>query len=145
MILPDVDVLVGALRSDAPDHDRYRTWLETTASGPQPFGLSDVVLSGTVRVLTHPRVFHPPTPLDHVLTELDRLRSLPTCVVVSPGARHWAIFTDLCRRAGATGNLVPHAWLAALAVESGSEWVSADRDFVRFPGLRWRHPFDERA
>lgn len=50
------------------------------------------------------------------------------------------IFTDLCRRAGAKGNLVPDAFLAALAIESGSEWVTTDRDYARFPGLRWRHP-----
>ena len=143
MILPDVNVLVHAVRADAPEHDRYRRWLEDAVSGPEAFGLSDLVLSGAVRVLTHPRVFHPPTPVDHVLTELDRLRSLPTCVPVTPGARHWGIFTDLCRRVHATGNLVPDAWFDALAIEHGSEWVTADRDFARFPGLRWRHPFDD--
>ncbi|MFC5381352.1 TA system VapC family ribonuclease toxin [Aquipuribacter nitratireducens] len=141
MILPDVNVLVRALRSDAPDHARYRHWLEETASGPAPFGLADIVLSGVLRVLTHPRVFSPPTPSEHVLEELGRLRALPTCVVVAPGPRHWDLFTRLCRDAGARGNLVPDAYLAALAVESGSEWVTTDRDFARFPGLRWRHPF----
>lgn len=140
MILVDVNVLVRALRSDAPDHDDYRVWLEGLASGPAAFGLADIVLSGALRVLTHPRVFHPPTPVEHALGELERLRSRPTCVPVAPGPRHWEIFTDLCRRTSATGNLVPDAYLAALAIESGSEWVTTDRDFARFPGLRWRHP-----
>ena len=65
----------------------------------------------------------------------------PHCTVVQPGARHFSIFEDLCRRANARGNLVPDAYLAALAIESGSEWITADGDFARFPGLRWRRPF----
>jgi predicted nucleic acid-binding protein len=70
----------------------------------------------------------------------DRMRNQPNCVPIAPGARHWDIFTSLCRSAGAKGNLVPDAYLAALAIESGSEWITTDRDFSRFPGLRWRHP-----
>ena len=61
---------------------------------------------------------------------------------LSPGPRHWDIFERLCRAADATGNLVPDAYLAALAVEHGAELISADRDFARFAGVRWRHPFD---
>jgi hypothetical protein len=57
-----------------------------------------------------------------------------------PGERHWGIFRRLCNEVGARGNLVPDAYLAALAIESGSEWVTTDRDYARFPGLRWRHP-----
>jgi hypothetical protein len=57
--------------------------------------------------------------------------------------RHWDIFTGLCRSAGVKGNRVPDAYLAALAIESGSEWITTDRDFSRFPGLRWRHPLQE--
>src|SRR5438477_407916 len=72
----------------------------------------------------------------------DALRARPNCVPIAPGPRHWEVFTGLCRRAGARGNLVPDAYLAALAIESGSEWITADRGFARFPGLRWRHPLD---
>jgi predicted nucleic acid-binding protein len=71
------------------------------------------------------------------------LREQPTCVPVSPGPRHWDLFVRLCRAAGVRGNLVPDAFLAALVIESGCELVTTDRDFSRFPGLRWRHPFDE--
>ena len=70
----------------------------------------------------------------------DQVRSAPSTVPVAPGPRHWRIFGDLCRNANAKGKLVPDAWLAALAIESGSECVSLDRDFARFPGLRWSHP-----
>lgn len=64
-------------------------------------------------------------------------------MVVAPGPRHWEIFDRLCRAAEAKGSLVPDAYLAALAIESGSEWITTDRDFSRFPGLRWRHPLAE--
>jgi len=61
---------------------------------------------------------------------------------VQPGGRHWDIFTRLCRNVSARGNLVPDAYLAALAIESGSELITTDRDFSRFPSLRWRHPLE---
>lgn len=75
----------------------------------------------------------------------DALRNQTNCVVVHPGGRHWDIFTRLCRMGGVKGNLVPDAYLAALAIESGSEWVTTDRDYSRFPGLSWRHPLGETA
>jgi predicted nucleic acid-binding protein len=61
---------------------------------------------------------------------------------VAPGDRHFAVFTELVRKVRARGNLIPDAWFAALAIETGSEWITTDRDFARFPGLRWRHPLD---
>jgi predicted nucleic acid-binding protein len=58
-----------------------------------------------------------------------------------PGVRHWSIFADLCRASNARGNLVQDAWFAALAIESGCEWITLDRDYAKFPELRWRAPF----
>ncbi len=74
------------------------------------------------------------------LTFAQSLRDRSNCVLISPGARHWEIFANLCRTTGAKGNLVADAYLAALAIESGSEWITTDRDYSRFPGLRWGHP-----
>lgn len=142
MILPDVNVLVYAHRTDALDHARYARWIEDVALGDEAFGLSDLILSGFLRIVTHPRVFVTPSPLEEALAFVDGLRGRPNSVPVSPGPRHWSIFASLCRRAGAKGNLVPDAYLAALAIESGSEWITTDRGFARFPGLRWRHPLD---
>jgi hypothetical protein len=101
------------------------------------------VLSGFVRVVTHPRVFVEPTPLEVALEFADALRRSPASVSLVPGDRHWSIFVDLCRRADVAGNLVPDAFLAALAVEQGATLVTADRSFGRFPRLRWEHPVDE--
>lgn len=143
MILTDVNVLVHAHRTEAPEHGRFRSWLEDAVTSDEAYGVSDLVLSGFIRIVTQSRIFSPPTPLDSALDFVEQLRSRPNAVVLAPGARHWAIFTDLCRRGKSTGNLVPDAYHAALAIETGSEWVTTDRDFARFPGLRWRHPLEE--
>jgi uncharacterized protein len=140
VVLLDVNVLVSAMREDAPRHAACRELVERLRSSPEPFGLSEVVLPGVLRVLTHPRVFVPPTPPDAAVDWVERLRATPNAVVLAPGERHWEIFAGLLRASGAAGNLVSDAWHAALAIEHGCEWVSDDSDFARFPELRWRRP-----
>ena len=140
MQLVDVNVLVYAHREDVPDHAKYRGWLEAWLDSDAAFGMCDLVLSGFLRVVTHPRVFRRPTPIKPALEFASAIRSRPNCVPIAPGARHWELFTRLCSEVGARGNLIPDAYLAALAIESGSEWISTDRDYSRFPGLKWRHP-----
>jgi hypothetical protein len=142
VILVDVNVLVYGFREDASGHARYLNWWEQQAGSPQAFGVADLVLSGFLRIVTHPRVFDPPSPLEDALRFVERIKRLRNYVEIRPGPRHWDIFLNLCRRANARGNLVPDAYLAALAIESGSEWITTDRDFGRFPDLRWRHPLE---
>ena len=142
VLLPDVNVLVYAHREDTARHPEYRDWLRDLVTGPSSFGMADLVLSGFLRTVTHRRVFAVPTPVDVALRFAVSLRSRDNCVPVAPGPRHWAIFVSLCERVQAKGSLVPDAYLAALAIESGSEWITTDRDFTRFPHLRSRHPFD---
>ncbi len=143
MILFDVNVLVYAFRQDAASHDAYREWLEGCVGSDQPFGLAGSVLAGFLRVVTHPKVFNQPSTLDIALRFVEELRGQPNCVAIEPGGRHWEIFARLCRASNAKGNLVPDAYLAALAIESGSEWITTDRDYSRFAGLRWRHPLGD--
>lgn len=140
MILTDVNVLVYVHRSDAPDHERYRDWWEAAVNSDAPVGVSELVLAGFLRVVTHPRVFDPPTRLPAALAQAKAILDLPNAVIVRPGPRHWGIFAGLCRDGDARGNLVADAYHAALAIESGCTWVTTDRDFSRFPGLGWRHP-----
>lgn len=142
MILPDVNILIYAHNQLAEDHPRFKSWLEDLTNGDEAFGLADLVLSGFLRIVTNPRVFTPPTTPQAALDFVQRIRGRPNCVGVAPGPRHWDIFTNLCRASSARGNLVPDAYLAALAIESGSEWITTDGDYARFPGLRWRRPFD---
>jgi toxin-antitoxin system PIN domain toxin len=140
MVLPDVNVLVYAHREDTTNHGAIRAWLEGVVNGDEAYAISDLVLSGFVRVVTHPKVFKRPSNVAEALAFAEQVRGQPHCVRVEPGPRHWDLFRRLCVEAGVKGNLVPDAYLAAIAIESGCEWISTDRDFSRFSGLRWRHP-----
>jgi hypothetical protein len=93
--------------------------------------------------VTHSRIYRDPAPIDAALEFVQVLRDAPNTVPLIEGPRHWEIFERLCRKAGARGNLVQDAYLAALAIEAGAIFYSADRDFARFPGLRWQHPLED--
>ena len=141
MILADVNVLLYAFRSDGVHHAACRAWLDGVVNGDEAYGMSPQVLCSVVRIATHPRIFASPSRLAEAQAFARTLLEPPTCTVLQPGPRHFAIFEDLCRRSAATGNLVQDAWFAALAVESGCEWITTDGDYARFPGLRWHRPF----
>ena len=140
MILTDVNVLVYAFREDADRHREYREWVEEMLVSPRAFAWSGLVMSGFLRVVTHPKVFRRPAPLHLALEFVETIRSRPNAVPILPGPRHWQIFAELAARVEARGNLLPDAYLAALAIESGCDWITTDRDYARFPDLRWRHP-----
>ncbi|MET0852748.1 MAG: type II toxin-antitoxin system VapC family toxin [Candidatus Rokuibacteriota bacterium] len=142
MVLLDVNVLVYAHRRDSRRHRDYLGWLQDLIESDRAYGVSDLVLSGFLRLVTHPRVFRPPSAMADALAFARQLREQPNCTPITPGPRHWDIFFRLCEAADVKGNLVPDAFLAALAIESGSEWITADRDYHRFPGLRVRHPLE---
>jgi hypothetical protein len=141
MLVPDVNILVCAYREDSVDHARHKEWLEQLVNGDETFGSVDLVLSGFLRIVTSPAIFDPPSPLVEAISFAGEIRGAPNCIVVASGKRHWEIFSSLCRDSQVRGNLVPDAYLAALAIESGSEWITMDGDFARFSGLRWRRPF----
>jgi len=141
MLLPDVNVLVYAFRRESLDHDRHRSWLDSLVNGRSDFALSELVVSGVLRVVTNPRVFRTPTPPELAVEFVESIMSSPACRVLRPGDRHLGIFLDFVRSMQLRGNDVADAFHAALAIESGSEWVTADRGFSRFDGLRWHPPF----
>ena len=140
MRLPDVNVLVAALRPDAEHHDRCRDWLDSAFADSRPVAMTGAVISGTVRVLTHPKIFAPPSRIVDVVSELSRLLTAPGLVRIEPGARHWTIFDEIVREADARGNLIPDAWLAAIAIEHGCTMVTLDGDFKRFDALDVQRP-----
>jgi uncharacterized protein len=142
MKLLDVNILVHAHREDSERHREMKKWLETALDQPEGVAVSELVLSGCLRVITHPKVFKRPTPLPVALQFIESLRNLDNVRVIAPGEKHWAIFVGLCRKSDARGNLVPDAYHAALAVETGCEWITLDRGFARFQGLRLVHPLD---
>jgi uncharacterized protein len=141
LILTDVNVLIYAFRSDSENHARYKSWLESTINGQAAYGIAPQVLSSLVRICTHPRIFARPSSQADAFEFCHALLSQPNATVITPGERHWSIFQTLCEKAKASGNLVQDAWFAALAVESGCEWITTDRDYARFLDLKWRTPF----
>jgi toxin-antitoxin system PIN domain toxin len=114
------------------------------AEGPVPWALPWPCVYEFVRVVTHPRVYHPPVPLDVALDDLAVILASPALVLLGETARHAEIMHALVRQAGATGNLIHDAHIAALCLEHGvTELLTGDRDFSRFPRLRVRDPFVE--
>lgn len=142
MIACDVNVLIYAHNVDAPRHGEYASWLRAAVNGDRPFGLSSLVASAFLRIVTHPKVLARPLDVEQALGVIEPLRSAPAVVAMNPGPRHWSLFAELTRKVSARGNTVLDAYLAALAIEHDAEWYSADRGFARFPGLRHHHPLD---
>ena len=141
MLIPDVNVLIYAIREDSVDHEHYADWVSTALNSDEPVGISDLVLSGVIRILTNHRIFREPSSTEQALEACHAIRSGPSAVPLRPGPRHWPIFDSLCTDTGARANAVPDAYHAALAIENGATWITTDRAFARFPGLRWRTPF----
>ncbi|MDR1824776.1 MAG: type II toxin-antitoxin system VapC family toxin [Bifidobacteriaceae bacterium] len=142
MILPDVNILVAANRSDHPQHEAINAWLATVNESSDWLGLTPAVASGYLRIVTNPRIHKEPTPLDRALEVIDDLLAADRVSWVYPGPDHWVIFRRLCRQANATGNLVQDAHHAAVAIEHGAKWATMDRDFALFPGLDWFNPLN---
>jgi uncharacterized protein len=140
VLLPDVNVLVYAHRAESPDHERYAEWLRALVQRAEPFAISELGASGFVRIVTNPKIWDEPTSTEDALRFIGNLRSRSNARLMTHGAASWDIFVRLCLAARARGKLIADAYYAALAIEHGCELVTADSDFARFAGLRWRHP-----
>jgi toxin-antitoxin system PIN domain toxin len=110
---------------------------EQARSGSVALGLSDVALASVVRLATNARVFVRPDTPDAVL-EFVAVLLEPPAQLVRAGTTHWTRFAELCRHLSLRGNLVPDAYLVAVAHEQGAELVTFDRGLGRYTGLRWR-------
>lgn len=140
MIVPDINLLVYAYNSDAPDHDPAREWWEVSLSGTRPVGLAWVVMLGYLRLMTSRNVLIDPFAASDAIGHVRSWLARPQVLVLSPGARHLDLLEDLMQAADAPGQLTTDAHLAALAIEHQAEIHSNDSDFSRFPGLRWTDP-----
>lgn len=144
MLAADVNIFVYAHRVESREHEGYRKWLTEALAGPEPFGVSELVLSAFLRIVTNHRIYLDPSPPTEALAFCTVVLNSPAAVPLRPGPRHWSIFVDLCRSVGARANVVPDAFHAALAIEQGASWVTTDRGFARFPGLRVRGALEAR-
>ena len=140
MMLPDVNVLIYAFRSDMPQYASCRAWLEKVVESPSRFGIAPLALAAVVRITTNPRLFRVPSEIEEAFAYCNNLLGQPHCQTVVPGEDHFGIFRGLCLDTETRGPRVTDAWFAALAIEWGCEWITLDRDYARFPGLKWRVP-----
>jgi len=140
MLIPDVNLLVYAYNSDAPDHRPARLWWERCLSGLQPVGLSWVVLLGYARIMTSRRILTKPLAPAEAILHIRSWLDQPQVQVIEPGPRHLDLLETLSASARITGEMATDLHLAALAIEHQAELHSNDTDFSRFPGLRWFNP-----
>ena len=140
MLLLDVNVCVYAFRRESGAHQEAKAWLEQALIGPEPVGLPEQVLASMIRLVTNHRVYQDPSTPAAVLSFCDAILDAPASMRVRPGERHWGIFHGLVSRHGLRGNDIPDAYLAALALEQGATWVTTDRGFARYEGLRLLDP-----
>ncbi|MGH2601821.1 MAG: type II toxin-antitoxin system VapC family toxin [Dehalococcoidia bacterium] len=140
MKVPDLNLLIYAVDRSSHSHTPALRWWNGLLSSNETVALSWVVLLGFLRLTTNPRVVQAPFTADEALDYIDRWLTHPVTTVIDPTTRHASVLRDLLGEVGTAGNLVSDAHLAALAIEHGAELCSADRDFGRFPGLRWANP-----
>lgn len=138
MILPDANILIYARREDDPNHAIAREYVSRLVE--EEFAVADIVLVAVVRILTNSRSFLRPEPLLETVEAMETLRSHPNARLLNPSTPQWLLFGRLCVESQAKGNLITDAYIASLAMANDCELASADRDFLKFPGLRLVNP-----
>jgi uncharacterized protein len=138
----DTNVLVYAEIASSPHHDAAGAVLRSLAEGREPWAIPWPCVYEFLRVVTHPRVYHPPVPASRALADLSAILASPSLILLSETSRHADTCVAVVRASGVSGNLIHDAHIAALCLEHGvSELVTGDRDFRRFDGLKIVNPF----
>jgi len=141
IVVPDVNVLLYAVHPAGTEHPAHVAWLAELVNGPHDLGIVDAVLTGVIRLATHPRVFDPPVDPATARRFVTDLRTAPRARPLHANDAVYATFDELL--AGdvrAVGNLVPDAWLAAVTIAHGGRLATADRGMARWPGLDMFQP-----
>lgn len=140
MILVDTNILIYAEDKLSPFHEEARQWWDAQLSGELPVCLSWSIISAFIRICTNRNIFRKPLTLDQAINRVQSWIDQPCLRLINPTESHWQIFQTLLLGGQANANLVPDAYLAALAVEHGCTLYSTDSDFSRFPRLKWKNP-----
>jgi toxin-antitoxin system PIN domain toxin len=139
----DTNVLVYAEIRSSPRHEVARQLLSEIAEGHVPWAIPWPCIYEFLRVVTHPRVYHPPVPPAVALRDIRHLMASPTLVLLHETPNHPRVMMDVLSTSGVAGNLIHDAHIAALCLEHGiGEFITGDRDFTRFPFLRIVNPFE---
>jgi toxin-antitoxin system PIN domain toxin len=142
VIVLDANILLYAYDSASPQHTKARKWIEVEFSGSDPIALPWQTVTAFVRIMTHPRLPGERLTLDEAVSVVDAWLEQPNVRLLAPGEGHWPLFRQMLVEGQAPGPLVSDAHLAALAIEYGGVLHTTDRDFARFPGLRWQNPLE---
>jgi len=141
VIAVDTNILVYAHREDSPFHDAARQRIEALAEGAAPWAIPWPCLHEFLAIVTHPRMFRPPTPLESALDQVDAWLESPTLSLLAESDLHWTELRALLTAAQSTGPKVHDARIAALCLQHDVRTLwSADRDFGRFPALNVVNP-----
>jgi toxin-antitoxin system PIN domain toxin len=140
VILIDTNLWLYAALQESPQHQRAKAWLETTFNGDEAIGLPWTVALAVLRISTHSRLMLQPLSPNQAMDLVDGWLQHPLVDILQPGPSHWRVLRLLLAEAGTAGNLTSDAHLAALAIEHNCTLYSADSDFRRFAGLRYRNP-----
>jgi toxin-antitoxin system PIN domain toxin len=143
MIVIDVNLLIYAYDTTSSEHRKAREWIEETFSGNEPIGLPWQNISAFLRILTYPGLMGERFTMGQAVAIVDQWAAMPHVRTLAPGASHWALFREMLMKGDARGKLTTDAALAALTIEYGGVLHTNDRDFARFPGLRWVNPLLE--
>jgi uncharacterized protein len=142
MIVVDVNLLLYAVISGFPQHERARAWWEDTLNGSREVGLTSPAVFGFLRIVTNPRVLTNPMPVATGIGHVRRWLDQPNVRFLVPGSRHLELAFEILEAVGTAGNLTTDVQLAAFALEQEGELNSNDSDFGRFKALRWVNPLD---
>lgn len=140
MMLVDVNLLLYVIDTTSPHHAAAKVWWEGKLSEEKPLGLAWVTILAFLRLSTNPKVFRNPCTITEAIAHVESWLARPFIHVVAELPDHWERLQDLLRALGVGGDVTTDAHLTALALERAAELCSADRDFARFPGLKWRNP-----
>ena len=143
MIVLDANILLYAYGAGSPRHKEARAWLEKALSGAELVGLPWPTLTAFIRIATNPRLPGFRRSIEEVSRTVDQWLEQPNVRVLTPGDDHWLLLRRMIVDGQASGPLVSDAQLAALTIEYGGVLHTTDRDFARFPGLRWKNPLSQ--
>jgi hypothetical protein len=141
VIAVDTNVLVHAHRKDSPWNTAAFAALKQLAEGRLAWAVPWPCVHEFLAIVTHPRIYKPPTPLARALDQIDAWLQSPSVVLLGEAEDYWPRLKALVAEGRIEGAQVHDARVAALCLLHGvDELWSADRDFTRFPALRVRNP-----
>ena len=141
MIVLDANILFYSYSTGSPRYERARTCVETLLSGTELIGLPWQTITAFLRISTNARL-PGARPAMEAAQEIEEWLNQPNVRLLSPADDHWQVLRRMMFEGQAFGPIVSDAEIAALTMENGAVLYSSDRDFARFPGLRWVNPLE---